>query len=291
MGILTYMQNDTDMETNPPPGPEEDEFPTGGENSDITDETGEEPPEENNEIVPPPNLEKETPLPNFPFPNTTTDGTGSSIITVFPKPIIPCFFCGSGEYGLVRFLNAAAGYNPFLVYISNQLAVNGLANGEMSQYGRVLAGQQTVILGGQNGYVYFQKQITVTVNRAITVAIINTDSGLDLMEIEDVHCNGGINSGCFRVCNLSITNRRVHVALNGGVVTFRNVDYQEVTNFQYVLTGFYMVSVSNANASGGNILLNSNIYIRGNASYTLYVFNWSNAEDAIRILIVEDRRT
>lgn len=291
MGILSYMQNNTDMETNPSTGPEEDEFPSEGENSGNTNQTGEKPPEENNENTPPLNLEKELPSPNFPFSDSAADGMGSSVITVFPKPIIPCYLCGSGEYGLVRFLNAAAGYYPFLIYISNQIVVNGLDNGEMSQYGRVLAAQQTITVGGLNGYVFIEKQITVNPNRAMTVAIINTDYGLDLMEIEDVPCNGGINSGCFRVCNLSITNRRIHVSLNGGVITFRNVDYQQVTAFQYVLTGFYLVSVSNGNASGGNLLLSSNIYVRGNASYSLYVFNWSNVEDAIRILIVEDRRS
>ncbi|MGL6220164.1 MAG: DUF4397 domain-containing protein, partial [Lacrimispora sphenoides] len=67
-------------------------------------------------------------------------------------------------------------------------------------------------------------------------------------------------------------------------------NYMQVTSFQYVSTGFYMVSVSNSITQNGNLLLTSDIYIRGNASYTLYVFNWSNVEDAIRILIVEDRR-
>lgn len=215
---------------------------------------------------------------------------GSSVITVFPKPIIPCYYCNSTQIGLVRFLNAAAGYDPFLIYINDQLAVNGLDNGELSQYGRVSAGLQTVTIGGQHDYVYIEKQVNVPVDGAITVAIINTDSGPDLMEIADIKCNGGINTGCFRVCNLSITNRRINVLLNAGLVTFRNVNYKEVTSFQYILTGYYLVSVYSSDAYSGNVLLNSNIYIRGNASYTLYAFNWNNSQDAIRILIVEDRR-
>ena len=290
MGILSYMQKDTDMETNPLIPPEEDEFPGEEEYCDSTEETGEESSEENNENPPPPNLEKETPLPDFPLYESAPPGTSSSVITVFPKPIIPCYLCNSEQNGLVRFLNAAAGYNPFLIYISNQLAVNGLSNGEMSQYGRVSASQQTITVGGQSGYVYVEKQITVNDDRAVTVAIINTDYGLDIMEIQDVFCNGGINTGCFRVSNLSITNRQIHVVLNGGAITFPSVDYLEVTSFRYALTGLYMVSVSNANRLGENLLLTSNIYIRGNASYTLYVFNWSAMENAIRTLIVEDRR-
>ncbi|WP_313153336.1 DUF4397 domain-containing protein [Lacrimispora sp.] len=290
MEILSFTQNDMDMVPNPMTDPEEGGFPIDEENGNNTDRTGEEPPEENNENTPPPNLEKEQPVTDYPNTNAGPVGAGTSIISVFPKPIIPCYLCDTNQNGLVRFLNAAAGYNPFLIYISNQLVVNGLDNGEMSQYGRVSAGRQTITVGGQSGYVYVEKQITVEVDRAVTVAVINTDYGLDLMEIEDMYCNGGINTGCFRVCNLSITNRKVHVVLNGGIVTFLDVNYMQVTSFQYVLTGLYLVSVSNSDAYSGSIILTSNIYIRGNASYTLYVFNWRNVEDAIRILIVEDRR-
>lgn len=266
MESLFYMQNDTDMEPNMPPAPEEDEFPADEVNGNNTDETGEKPLEE------------------------PSSESGTSIITVFPKPIIPCYYCETDQNGLVRFLNAVAGYPPFLIYINNQLAVNGLSNGEMSQYGRVSAGEQTITVGGLDGYVYVVKRITVPVDRAVTVAIINTDHGLDLMVILDMYCNAGINTGCFRVCNLSVTNQGVHVILNGQSVTFFDVNYMQVTSFQYVSTGFYMVSVSNSISYNGNLLLTSDIYIRGNASYTLYVFNWSNVEDAIRILIVEDRR-
>jgi hypothetical protein len=290
MDSLFYMQNDTDMEPNKTPAPEEDEFPADEKNENNADETGEAPSEENNGSTPPPSLEPEQPAPNFPLPPASPEGTGTSIITVFPKPIIPCYFCEANQNGLVRFLNAVAGYNPFLIYINNQLAVNGLNNGEMSQYGRVSAGVQTITVGGQNGYVYVEKQITVPLDRAVTVAIINTDHGMDLMVILDMYCNAGINTGCFRACNLSITNQGIHVILNGGTVTLFDVDYMQVTSFQYVSTGFYTVSVSNSNARNGSLLLTSDIYIRGNASYTLYVFNWRNVEDAIRILIVEDRR-
>ncbi|RFZ78162.1 DUF4397 domain-containing protein [Lacrimispora amygdalina] len=241
-------------------------------------------------------MQNDTKTDQSPDPNqdtseiSDTDEHWTSVITVFPKPIIPCYFCNNSEYGLVRFLNAAIGYNPFQIFISKQLAVNGLDNGDMSQYGRVSANMQTVTVEDENGYVYIEKQIEVPVGQAITVAVINSDSGVDIMEIMDRYCNGGINSGCFRVCNLSITNRKVNVFLNEGVLTFLEVDYKEVTGFKYQKTGFYLVSVMNSNAQSENVLLSSNIYIRGNASYTLYVFNWSNTMNAIRILIVEDRK-
>ena len=122
---------------------------------------------------------------------------------------------------------------PFLVYINNQLVVNSLDNAEVSQYGRVSAGSQTVTVTGQNGYVYIQKQITVRSGGALTVAIINRPGGLDLQEITDNSCNSNNNTGCFRVCNLSVTNQNINASLNGGLVTFRSVSYREVTGFRF----------------------------------------------------------
>jgi hypothetical protein len=294
MGDLIYIKNDanSNINTEPDPqqSPEEGETPADSGNNDTS--AGAEPTysdgNQSNILVP--NLEEEWPAYHNPSSEDGHESTWSSIITMFPKPIIPCYYCDSDKVGLVRFLNAAADYPPFLVYINDQLAVNGLSNGDMTQYGRVSAEEQTITVTGDNNYVYVKKQVQIPANGAITIAIINTDSGLDLMVIEDLFCNGGINTGCFRVCNLSITNRKINVLLNGGSVIFRDVNYMQVTNFQYTTTGYYMVAVSSSNVLTGNILLTSNIYIRGNVSYTLYVFNWSLTQNAIRILIVEDRR-
>lgn len=258
MGDLIYMQNDADSNINTQPDPQQ-----SPEESEAPADTGD---------------------------NDTSESAWSSIITMFPKPIIPCYYCDSDQVGLVRFLNAAADYPAFYVYINDQIAVNGLDNGDMTQYGRVSAEILTITVSGDNNYEYVKKQIEIPAKGAITIAIINTDTGLDLMVIEDLFCNGGINTGCFRVCNLSITNRKINAILNGGSVIFRDVIYKQVTNFQYTTTGYYMISVSSSNLLSGDILLSSNIYIRGNVSYTLYVFNWSLTQNAIRILIVEDRR-
>ena len=255
-------------------------------------------------VIPLPNPGEGGPLPTFPNNNNNSsnnnNNSGNSgnnnlggilgtIITTFPRPIIPCFFCNTTQYGTVRFLNAAAGYNPFLVYINNQLVVNSLDNAEVSQYGRVSAGSQTVTVTGQNGYVYIQKQITVRSGGALTVAIINRPGGLDLQEITDNSCNSNNNTGCFRVCNLSVTNQNINASLNGGLVTFRSVSYREVTGFRFLSPGSYLIQVSNNPSVGGMPLVSSSVYIRPNTAYTLYVFNWNTSQDAIRTLVVEDR--
>lgn len=255
-------------------------------------------------VIPLPNVGEGGALPTF--PNINMNGSGSShnhsnnnsnsgsnsiwgtIVTMFPRSITPCYFCNTTQYGTVRFLNAAANYNPFLIYINEQLVVNSLDNAEISQYGRVSSGTQSITVSGQNGYVYLQKSIQVRSGSAMTVAIINTASGLDIMSIYDSACFAASNNGCFRVCNLSYTNQKVNVSLNSGFLTFRNVAYKEVTNFSVLSSGVYTLQVNNSASIVP--LVTSSLSIRERTSYTAYVFNWNLSTDAIRTLIVEDRR-
>ncbi len=237
-----------------------------------------------------------TPLPSpeqgEPIPDVINPGNGGgiigSIITVIPRPIIPCYFCSSTQYSTVRFLNTASAYNPFLIYIGNQLVINSLASSEISQYGRVSAGSQTITVAGQNGYVYIQKPITVHSGQAMTVAIIATPSGLDLMEIPDNACNSGYNVGCFRAINLSVTNQSLNVSLNNNYVNFQGVAYKQITGTVYLPTGTYNVQVYNNPSTTGSPLVTSSFYVRSNTFYTLYLFNWNPSKDAIQTLIVED---
>lgn len=233
-------------------------------------------------------------LPSFPS-DSNNQGTSSNnilgtIITMFPRPIIPCFFCNTTQYGTVRFLNASAGFDPFVIYVNEQLVVRSLENAEVSQYGRISAGRQVVTIAGDNGYVYVQKTITVKSGSATTVAIINTagGNGLDILEISDSTCSAGAGNGCLRACNLSYTNPALNVTLNRGYLTFRNINYRQVTNFAYLPSGNYNIQVSNRNSS--TTLVSSSVFVRSNASYTIYIFNWSLYADSIRILVVEDRR-
>jgi hypothetical protein len=245
-------------------------------------------------VVPLPNPGEGGPLPTFPNNNNSGNNSGGgilgSIITVIPRPIIPCYFCNSTQYGTVRFLNAASGYNPFLIYIGNQLVVNSLGNSEISQYGRVSSGSQTITVAGQNGYVYIQKSIMVRSGQAMTIAIFNTANGLDLMEIMDNTCNAGAGTGCFRACNLSVTNQSLNVSLNNNYVNFQGLAYRQITGVVYLPMGSYLVQVFNNPSFTGNSLVSSTLYVRPGTSYTLYIFNWNSSRDAIRTLVVEDRQ-
>lgn len=240
-------------------------------------------------------------IPISPLPNPSEGGTITpipmgSIITVYPRPVNPCFFCTSNRYGNVRFLNAATGYNSFLIYVNNQLVVNALDYAQVSQYGRVTTGYQTITVSGMNGYIYIQKQVQITNGSTMTIAIINTANGLDLTQISDVPCSTPRNSACFRACNLSYNSGPLDVVLENRAAVFTDVQFQEVTDFVRVSPGTYSLSVSRTSMRPtprlilAQPLVTSLVNIRSNTLYTAYIFNWNSSPDAIRIMVVEDRK-
>ena len=247
-----------------------------------------------------------TPLPNvgeggpvFPGPTGGMQGGGmgglnipaiiGTIITSFPRPSAPCRFCANQNqtFGNVRFLNAASNYNPFRVYVNDQLFVSQLNFAEVTSYEKVPNGYQIVTVMGDNQYIYIQKPIMVPRDGSVTVAICNTENGLDLFVVNDSSCTKSNYLACMRVCNLSFNSGPLSVVVGNNDVQFMNVDYQEVTNFRVIAPANYLFYVVNNNR---NIILSSSLDVKVDVSYTMYLFNWNiSSPDAITVLIVEER--
>ena len=231
------------------------------------------------------------PLPNPGEGGPVAGGPYFSIITMLPRPNIPCFFCNSNQFANVRFLNAATGYNPFLIYINNQLVVNGLGFAEVSNYGRVSSGFQTVTVAGLDGYIYIQKTLMFDVGSNQTIAVTRTLSGLDLTQINDSPCATPANTACLRAVNLSYNSGPLDVILTNGYTVFSDVRFQEATPFSRVRSGEYQFYVQSRRPFGSNeALVSAYINARPNSTYTIYMFNWNESPDAIQTLVVEDRR-
>lgn len=162
---------------------------------------------------------------------------GSSI-TVIPGISFPCYNCtASGNFGRVRVLNASTGYQPFNVSLGGWMIAGQLANGDITSYVQAASGRRTMTISGANGYVYIQKSITIRPGASMTVAIINTASGLDLKEISDASCSAPSGSACLRTCNLSLNLGPFDVTLensSGSYTPFTNVAYKNVTSYATV---------------------------------------------------------
>ena len=214
-------------------------------------------------------------------------------ITIFPGIGFPCYNCTtSSSLGRVRILNASSGYPPFNVSLGNWRIGEQLDNGDLTSYVQASSGFQTVTVSGTNGYIYIQKMITIRSGSASTVAIINTSTGLDLLEISDLSCNGPSGTTCIRACNLSPDLGPFDVALENrgnSYRTFTNVRFQEVTPFSSFAAGWYSIYVFRTNAfNNSNAIAAASASLKAGKSYTLYIFNDPSSTGGLRTLILSN---
>lgn len=95
---------------------------------------------------------------------------------------------GWPRWSSIRFLNAARSYPPFRIFIGSTLAVRSLEFTAVSSYRRMASGYRSVTVSGQDGYIYLQKTLPFQDNAPVTVAVVQTAGGLDLVPISDVCC-------------------------------------------------------------------------------------------------------
>ncbi len=260
-------------------------WPPASDNSPSQPEPEDNPPVR--PVIPLPNPGEGGPVYSGPD-NWSIPGIIGTIITSFPRPNEPCRFCNgpSQNHGNVRFMNTAAGYNPFRVYVNDRLFVSPLGFGEVSSYDKVSTGYQIVTVMGDNQYIYIQKPIQIQSDSALTVIICNTESGLDLYVVPDVACGGENYTSCLRVCNLSPVSGALTVVLGNNAADFSGVEYQELTDYKTAMPGDYVFYCLNSRSS---MLFSSSIALKANVSYTIYLFNWNQSADAVTAMIVEER--
>lgn len=219
-----------------------------------------------------------------------------TIISTYPRPNEPCRFCSptNPRAGFARFLNAASGYNPFVVFLNDNMFSKSLNFSEVTAYEQIGRGTQVVTIMGENGYIYVQKQVEFKDDEYITIAIINTESGLDIQVIGDNGCDRGNNMACVRAVNLAYNSGPLSVTIGNQYLTFLNLRYQDVADFESAWPGLYVYTVSrNMTARfpgfGGNVLLTAAVNLQRNRNYTMYLLNWNReSNDTIKALIVED---
>lgn len=218
-----------------------------------------------------------------------------TIISTHPRPNEPCKFCNLNIAisGNVRFLNAANGYNPFVVFINENLFSTNFTFGELTGYERVAPGNQMVTVMGENGYIFIQKPVRIQSDEDITIAIINSESGLDIEVIDDIKCNRNNNMSCVRAVNLAYYSNSLSIVIGNQYINFNNLRFKDVSNYETIWQGQYIYSVmrnmvARVPGMGGIALLTSQLNIQNNKNYTMYILNWQNSSDAIKVVIVEE---
>lgn len=174
---------------------------------------------------------------NFPF----LPGGGGCSSGVCGNVTIPPGVIGAGRPGSskTRFLNAAYGYQAFRILVGSAQVASLLNYATVTGYGRVGAGYQTVTVAGADGYIYIQKTMPFQAGAVTTIAVINTPSGIDLLQIIDSCCPPTNGFSSFRVGNLAINTTPLDVIMSDGRVVYRDLRYKEVASFKRIRPGAY----------------------------------------------------
>jgi len=249
-------------------------------------------------VAPLPNPGEGGPIfPGITLPNIIP-GIIGTIISTHPKPNVNCSFCNAsfGDNGAVRFLNTASNYPPFLVYVNEDLFAKDLKFAEITEYEKVSSGYQTISIVDTNGYIYIQKPIMVERNKKLTISIVNTETGLDLVPVYDDTSNKPYYGSAVRACNLSYNSGALNVVIGERYVTFNHVTFKEVTDYKNIRKGDYYYYVSKSGYQSrlsepqNKILVSSILNVNSNTNYTIYMFNWDAASpNSVRVLVVADQ--
>ena len=261
--------------------------------------------------------------PVIPLPNPGEGGpvnsgsSGSGAIPVIPLPNPgeggPAYGGGIAipiqpRNARVRFLNAAFGYQPFRILINNTRVVSWLNYGAVSSYRRVNSGYRTVTVTGTDGYIYIQKTLPFQSGSGSTVAIINTASGLDLLQIPDSCCAPVSGRSNFRVSNLARNTGPLDVALADGRVIFGDVRFKETTAFKSIQPGAYeflfvetdqtpmpaWLDIETLDSAFigmyplPNMVASLYLNVRPNLSYTAYLISSGTDYNAVQVLVTAD---
>lgn len=257
------------------------------------------------------------PLPDVGEGGPVYDGSSTPSVPVIPLP-------NPGEGGpvygggiaipirpraaRVRFLNAAFGYQPFRILINNTRAVSWLNYGAISSYGRVSSGYQTITVTGTDGYIYLQKTLPFQPGSGSTVAIINTASGLDLLQIPDSCCAPVAGKSNFRVSNLARNTGTLDVALADGRIVFGDVRFKETTIFKSIQPGAYEFLFAETDQTPmpnwldietldsafigmyplPNMIATLYLNVGTNLNYTAYLISSGTDYNAVQVLVTAD---
>lgn len=151
----------------------------------------------------------------------------------------------SEQMAQVRFFNAASGFSPLRVMLGDTVINESLEYIEVTPYQPTNTGFQTITIALSEipNQKLLSKSIPFQMGDKVTIAIINSASGIDIKQMNDKGCQNAPQMSCFRMANFSYTSGPVDVLLEDGAVVFSDVRFKEVTDFKQAAPGEYNFSL------------------------------------------------
>ena len=241
-------------------------------------------------------------VPTVPLPPLVgAPATGPAGVPTTPLPPVigtPVILPGPSQPGIwpngeaeIRFLQAAPSYTALRVTVDARVFAGRLSYRRATSYMELSAGVHTVTITGV-GYprrVYYRAQIPFQAGETLTLAIIQTASGLDLIRVTDSAC-GGAQGGraCIRAVNLVSGSGGLDVNQFTQTTVFSDVQFREITGYRRAAEGDYSFYVCPSGGSAGDALASFFAEIDAGTPYTFYILgSWGN-RPRLRVEVLED---
>lgn len=268
-------------------------------------------------------------MPAFPFPCTQTISPNPPKLSfptyaipvppIFPMPGIP-YRPGRErpDFCSVRFLHAAVNIGPVNISIGPNTAVTNLSYGNISHYDKIRDGFHlvTVTSADPQNQTLLRKEMSFANEDTVTLAIINTASGIGLEQVQDDNCaKVPEDVSCLRFVNLSYNSFPLYVLLSDGRIIFPDITFKEVTSWKRISYGDYDFTIAEMTyppesipqdaytadepiraespfiTENGDLnpLLPFSMHVGQDAMYTGYIIGLVDASPELQVIIVEDR--
>lgn len=264
------------------------------------------PPKGENEEMPEEDFpEMEYPELEFPFMPGGNPEYPWPPIAIYPIPIFPGNISGnlpgnmSGRpngggnnrptYCTIRFLNAAAGYDPVNIAIGNKTVAHHVPYGEVTSYYIETTGFKQIIVTEvkKRRIVLARERFLFNDGDVYTIALVNGMNGMGMVLIPDIPCKNQMqNFACVRAVNLSYNAPAVDVVNRTGRIVFDDLRFKSISAYRQVMEGQQMFLVTDA--EDGTEIFDVSEWVEAGKMYTLYIIGDAYVFPGLNGVFTED---
>jgi hypothetical protein len=143
-----------------------------------------------------------------------------------------------------------------------------------------------VLPAGENTTPLLDTELNIPPSEAITVPIIGTLPDISLLPILLSVAPRDNDDALIRFTNLSPTAPNTDLGIEGGATLFSNVGYTQVTEFEVIEPGSYMLQLR---SSDGTVLASGTIKVKPRNAYTVYAIGLAEENPPLDIGFYTDQ--
>ena len=192
----------------------------------------------------------------------------------------------------IRLLHASPNTPAVDIYANGNLVARNLSYRQFTEYFAVPEGNYniTVFPAGQTANVILNTTIYIPGGSIFTISVIGLLPNGTLLSVEDPRMPIPPGKLMLRFVHISPNAPIVDVGIQSGAIIFRNVGYQNATQYLPVDPGTYTFNILVA-GTGQRILYVPNINLARGRFYTIYFIGLAAGVPSLQVLIPLDGNT